>query len=286
MQRPARKGFQLFCWKNAVLHSPHPVARIWRSSLETGEIPTICKSAVITQIHKGKSRAVPKNYHPVALTSHLIKDHECQRTETTDRRPHWIVRSSWALHRSLWILHPSQSSLYQLLLWPVWSPATTESVTPATTKIAPQVADEEEPYEVVLEPNPFTGSHPEQLKMAECGTLVIESYGDPRSYHLCGKFGNLWGHLFEEERQKDWVHDGLSCNFMLKGYVNFVRHVSTVEHMERVVASGMGVREDWGIFRHRFEIDWDGQIKMDLTCVILVVVDGCRHGLFLDPRFI
>ena len=50
-----------------------PLAKIWRSSLKTGEIPSVCKAATITPIHKGKSRAVPKNYRPVALTSHLIK---------------------------------------------------------------------------------------------------------------------------------------------------------------------------------------------------------------------
>ena len=50
-----------------------PLSRIWRESLSSGEIPDICKSATITPIHKGKSRAVPKNYRPVALTSHLIK---------------------------------------------------------------------------------------------------------------------------------------------------------------------------------------------------------------------
>ena len=50
-----------------------PLAKIWRKSMLNGEIPDICKSATIIPIHKGKSRAVPKNYRPVALTSHLIK---------------------------------------------------------------------------------------------------------------------------------------------------------------------------------------------------------------------
>ena len=50
-----------------------PLARIWRTSLRTGQIPDVCKTATITPIHKGKSRAVPKNYRPVALTSLLIK---------------------------------------------------------------------------------------------------------------------------------------------------------------------------------------------------------------------
>ena len=50
-----------------------PLARIWRKSLESGEILPACKTATITPIHKGKSRAADKNYRPVALTSHLIK---------------------------------------------------------------------------------------------------------------------------------------------------------------------------------------------------------------------
>ena len=50
-----------------------PLAKIWRKSMLSGDIPDICKLATITPIHKGKSKAVPKNYRPVALTSHLIK---------------------------------------------------------------------------------------------------------------------------------------------------------------------------------------------------------------------
>ena len=36
-------------------------------------MPRNCKSAYITPIHKGKSRALPKNYRPVALTSQPVK---------------------------------------------------------------------------------------------------------------------------------------------------------------------------------------------------------------------
>ena len=50
-----------------------PLASIWRKSLIEGSVPLNCKSACITPIHKGKSRALPKNYRPVALTSHLVK---------------------------------------------------------------------------------------------------------------------------------------------------------------------------------------------------------------------
>ena len=50
-----------------------PLTKIWKKSLISGEIPDICKFATITPIHKGKSKALPKNYRPVALTSHLVK---------------------------------------------------------------------------------------------------------------------------------------------------------------------------------------------------------------------
>ena len=50
-----------------------PLYTIWRCSLDSGEIPTELLLVQISPIHKGGSRAVPKNYRPVALTSHLIK---------------------------------------------------------------------------------------------------------------------------------------------------------------------------------------------------------------------
>ena len=50
-----------------------PLHVLWRSSLDTGTIPTELLLVLICPIHKGGSRAIPKNYRPVALTSHLIK---------------------------------------------------------------------------------------------------------------------------------------------------------------------------------------------------------------------
>ena len=50
-----------------------PLAGIWRKSLIERSVPLNCKSAYITLIHKGRSRALPKNYRPVALTSNLVK---------------------------------------------------------------------------------------------------------------------------------------------------------------------------------------------------------------------
>ena len=41
--------------------------------MDEGALPQALKRAVITPIHKGKSKALPKNYRPVALTSQLCK---------------------------------------------------------------------------------------------------------------------------------------------------------------------------------------------------------------------
>ena len=46
---------------------------VWRKSLDESTVPSFEKHANITPIHKGGSRATPKNYRPIALTSHLIK---------------------------------------------------------------------------------------------------------------------------------------------------------------------------------------------------------------------
>ena len=54
-----------------------PLQVLWRSSLDTGSIPTELLLVLICPIHKGGSRAIPKNYRPVALTSHLIKVFSC-----------------------------------------------------------------------------------------------------------------------------------------------------------------------------------------------------------------
>ena len=50
----------------------HPLQLLYKAFLKTGEIPTDLKRAIIIPIYKGGSRNVPKNYRPVALTSHLI----------------------------------------------------------------------------------------------------------------------------------------------------------------------------------------------------------------------
>lgn len=51
----------------------HPIYLLWRESLDCGQIPSLLKTANVTPIYKGGSKAIPKNYRPISLTSHLSK---------------------------------------------------------------------------------------------------------------------------------------------------------------------------------------------------------------------
>ena len=50
-----------------------PIMFIWEFSMRTGFIHSIYKTQIITPVHKKESRAVPANYRPISLTSHVIK---------------------------------------------------------------------------------------------------------------------------------------------------------------------------------------------------------------------
>jgi hypothetical protein len=50
-----------------------PLYMLWRQSMNNTDINHQQKSANIIPIHKGGSKAIPKNYRPIALTSHLTK---------------------------------------------------------------------------------------------------------------------------------------------------------------------------------------------------------------------
>ena len=51
----------------------YPIMCIWKESMQTGVVPSIYKNQTITPIHKKDSRAIPANYRPISLTSHIIK---------------------------------------------------------------------------------------------------------------------------------------------------------------------------------------------------------------------
>ena len=50
-----------------------PLFILWRASLDQGLIPSDLLLVLISPVHKGGSRGLPKNYRPVALTSHIVK---------------------------------------------------------------------------------------------------------------------------------------------------------------------------------------------------------------------
>ena len=63
-----KKGKYSFC---------HALTEIFRSSLETGEVPHIFKMAFICPVFKpGGEKTKPVSYRPVSLTSHLAKTFE------------------------------------------------------------------------------------------------------------------------------------------------------------------------------------------------------------------
>ena len=59
--------------KRCKLTISHPIKLIWQHSIDTGTIPSVYKKQTVTPVHKKKSRALPENYRPISLTSHVIK---------------------------------------------------------------------------------------------------------------------------------------------------------------------------------------------------------------------
>ena len=84
---------------------------IWRTSLETGEIPDILKKQSIVPIYKKGSKAVPANYRPISLTSHITKLFE------RVLRKHIVayLENNHILHKSQHGFRPGRSCLTQLL---------------------------------------------------------------------------------------------------------------------------------------------------------------------------
>ena len=66
-------GFPTAVLKECKKELKLPLFHIWRESFKQGIIPPDLLLVQICPIHKGGSRAVPANYRPVALTSHLVK---------------------------------------------------------------------------------------------------------------------------------------------------------------------------------------------------------------------
>ena len=50
-----------------------PIHMYWAKSMETGFVDSFYKTSIISPVHKKDSRALPENYRPISLTSHIIK---------------------------------------------------------------------------------------------------------------------------------------------------------------------------------------------------------------------
>ena len=70
---PGPDGFPAILLRNCKEELAQPLHQIWRECLDLGITPPSLKFSRIIPIHKGDSTALPKNYRPVALTSHLVK---------------------------------------------------------------------------------------------------------------------------------------------------------------------------------------------------------------------
>ena len=66
-------GFPTILLKNCKNILSKPLFILWRKSLDLGITPHRLKQSHVVPIHKGGSNAIPANYRPVALTSHIIK---------------------------------------------------------------------------------------------------------------------------------------------------------------------------------------------------------------------
>ena len=58
-----------------------PILRIWLASLASGAVPSFYKISHLFHLHKKDSKALPYNYRPISLTSHIIKIYERVMTQ-------------------------------------------------------------------------------------------------------------------------------------------------------------------------------------------------------------
>ena len=53
-----------------------PIHLLWSHSMATGTVPSFYKFSHVFPLHKKESKALPENYRPISLTSHIIKIYE------------------------------------------------------------------------------------------------------------------------------------------------------------------------------------------------------------------
>ena len=62
--------------KNCKEALAEPIHRIWSASLASGTVPSFYKTSYVFPLHKKDSKALPSNYRPISLTSHITKIYE------------------------------------------------------------------------------------------------------------------------------------------------------------------------------------------------------------------
>ena len=70
---PGLDGFSALLLKECAEELSEPLYTIFRHSLDTGEVPSILKDAIIVPIYKGGLKSLPQNYRPINLISHILK---------------------------------------------------------------------------------------------------------------------------------------------------------------------------------------------------------------------
>ena len=95
--------------KNTICHILY---HIFKTSMDSGEIPDLLKLAYIVPVHKSGSKAVPAHYRNLSLTSHLIKTFERVLVKGLVAYLEWRGKMDPRQHGS----RAGRSTLSQLLL--------------------------------------------------------------------------------------------------------------------------------------------------------------------------
>ena len=88
------------------------LSEIFKTSFDTGALPTLLKSSLIIPVHKGESKAEPCNYRNISLTSHLIKSFERVLVKPLVRHLEENLKMDPRQHGG----RPGRSTLSQLIL--------------------------------------------------------------------------------------------------------------------------------------------------------------------------
>ena len=98
--------------KNCKKELAKPLQILWSSSLQTGTIPELLKTAIITPNHKRGSKGSASKYRPVALASHLVKIFE----RVVRKNIVLFLERNGALNNGQHSFRQGRSCLSQLLL--------------------------------------------------------------------------------------------------------------------------------------------------------------------------